>query len=367
MEQPIISGWLGSIPKERTQQWYAYNLLRFLKGVGSTPEQFLADIESNPKPVSVKTKTYLGSLQSKASARVEMTAIKSFAAFNEAPLPLNGFKLRVPRTRKKPYLSWEAADAIISECKEPYRSVFRFLKWSGLGIDEFLEIQSSPEIQASIESQRNNDKNYIRIDLQPRKSNLDSFFALVPKQYVPKFPLLTADYGGRGKQPIEAIDLEQNWQRARRKAKLDSTGLGPHTLRSCFRSECAKLEVAEPVAEFELGHGPGRENFGYARQVLDESYVARELSKLWNRMHEQTATTHDLKERDGQIQRLETRLNELQSHILAEVTGRDAAILIEHAIKTGLLRTREDGGIETTAEKRTGIERKAKREPPTLS
>lgn len=287
MEQPIITGWLSSLPKERTQQWYAYNFLRFLKGIASTPERFLADIESNPKPVSVKTKTYLGSLKSKASARVQMTAVKSFGAFHEAPLPLNGFKLRVPRTRKKPYLSWEAADTIITECKEPYRSVFRFLKWSGLGIDEFLEIQSSPEIQASIESQRNNDKSYIRIDLEPRKSNLDSFFALVPKEYLPKFPLLTADYGERGRQPIEAIDLEMNWQRARRKAKLDQPGLGPHTLRSVFRSECAKLEVAEAVSEYEMGHGAG-DKFGYARQVLDEAYVAGELGKLWNRTGHQT-------------------------------------------------------------------------------
>jgi integrase len=310
-EQPIISGWLSSLPKERTRRWYAYNFLRFLKGIGSTPGELLADIERTPKPVSVKTKTYLASLKSKASARVQMTAVKSFAAFHEAPLPLNGFKLRVPRTRKKPYLSWEAAESIISECKEPYRSVFRFLKWSGLGIDEFLEIQSSPEIQAGIESQRTMNKSYIRIDLQPRKSNLDSFFALVPKQYVPKFPLLTADYGERGRQPIEAIDLEMNWQRARRKAKLDQVGLGPHSLRSCFRSECAKLEVAEAVSEYEMGHGAG-DKFGYSREVLDETYVARELSKLWNRIGQQTATTHNLKE---QISLLQEQVKELYAKL----------------------------------------------------
>jgi integrase len=273
--------WFKAISANRTANRYAYHLMLFMGGMNTTPEKLLANAEENPKAASIAIKSYVGSLTSRAAARSQFAALRSFIAFHEAPIPLNGLKVRVPRTRKKPYLAWHDAEKIIAESRPPYRDVFRFLLWSGLGLDELNEVQGSTNIQKSIEAQRKNDKTYIRIDLRPRKSNIDSYFALVPKQYVPTFPILTNNYGNRGKQPVSSTDAEMNWIRARRRAGVQEIGLGPHTLRSSFRSECGRLGVSDAVAESQMGHG-GRERYGNSRETTNETYVVSELSKLWN-------------------------------------------------------------------------------------
>jgi integrase len=180
-EHGPASIWFKAISQNRTSNRYAYNLMLFMRGMNTTPQQFLDSADKNPKAVSIAIKSYIGSLTSRAAARSQFAALRSFISFHEAPIPLNGLKVRVPRTRKKPYLAWNDAEKIIIEPRPPYRDVFRFLLWSGLGLDELNEIQSSAEIQKHIEAQRNNSKTYIRIDLRPRKSNIDSYFALVPK------------------------------------------------------------------------------------------------------------------------------------------------------------------------------------------
>jgi len=311
IENPKVKPWAISLPSDRLKEWYPYNLIRFLTGINRTPEQFLTDIETDRKQTSITTKTFLGSLESKAVARVMLSAVKSFTSFYESDLPLNGLKIRVKRVRKKPYLSWDDTEKIIVEAKEPYRSIYRFLLWGGIGLDEFSEIQESTEIQTSIELQRNNEKPYIRIDLEPRKSNLDTYFTLIPKQYVPKFPFRTADYGNRGGQMIEAVDIQLNWQRARKRAGIDQVGLGPHTLRSVFSSECAKAGVAEAVAEYQMGHGAG-DTYGYRREVLDESYAATELSKLWTSTT--PATTTELEELRKRVADLENKTPTVVGH-----------------------------------------------------
>jgi integrase len=320
-EHEPASIWFKAISQNRTSNRYAYNLMLFMQGMDTTPEQFLANAESNPKALSITVKSYIGSLKSRAAARSQFAALRSFIAFHEAPIPLNGLKVRVPRTRKKPYLAWHDAEKIIIESRPPYRDVFRFLLWSGLGLDELNEIQSSAEIQKHIEAQRKNSKTYIRIDLRPRKSNIDSYFALVPKQYVPTFPILTTDYGNRGKQPVSSIDAEMNWTRARRRAGIEELGLGPHTLRSSFRSECGRLGVADAVAESQMGHG-SREKYGYSRETTDETYVVSELSKLWTATT--PVTTEELLARDERMAKvseiarsyLESRIRELEGYDL---------------------------------------------------
>jgi hypothetical protein len=282
MERPKIKQWISSIQSPTTAEGYSYHLMRFLEAIAQDPDAFLQNIEKNPKEMSITTKAYLGSVQSKTVARFQLCAIKSFLRFYEMELPLNGLRIRVARVRKKPYLTWTDAEKIIGECKEPYRSAFRFMLWSGIGLDEFTEIQQSAEIQANIEAQRNNVKQYIRIDLRPRKSNVDVYYVLTPKQYVPKFPLRTADYGNRGGALIDRLDAELNWRRATVRANMRQVGLGPHTLRSAFRSQCAKVGVADAVAEFCLGHG-SHDKYGYSRETTDEEYLAGELGKLWKR------------------------------------------------------------------------------------
>lgn len=311
-QSPTVQKWISGIPTERTRNWYAYNLMRFLDGIHETPDHFLTEIEKNPKQTSITTKAFLGGMKSRAVARVMLSAVKSFTAFYETPISLNGLKIRVARTRRKPELTWENAERIIANAKEPYKSAFRFLKWSGLGLDEFEEIQGSPEIRATIEKQRGDtSKPYIRIDLRPRKNNVDDYYALVPKEYVPKFPLTTYEFRVkegprkgelmRGGQVVDHLDMQMNWQRACERAGLRQIGMGPHTMRSCFDSQCAKLGVKEAVADFQMGHG-APDAYGYRREILDEAYVAVELSKLWKGSKPVTKT--DLAERDGMITEL---------------------------------------------------------------
>lgn len=220
MGHPKVQPWLNTIQSDRTKQSYAYEFLRLLETINKTPDQLLSDLEANPKQTSIDIKSHLGGMPSKVVASLRQAAVKSFAAFYECDLRMNGLKIWPVRTRKKPYLAWNDAERIIAECKEPYRSVFRFMLWGGIAVDEFAEIQGSAEIQADVEKQRSNDKAYIRIDLRPRKSTIDVYFILVPKQYVPRFPVPTTEYHSpdglrsRGGQPIGSNDLETYWQRA---------------------------------------------------------------------------------------------------------------------------------------------------------
>jgi len=308
---PMVQKWTSSIPTERTRNWYAYNLMRFLDGIHETPDHFLSEIEKNPKQTSITTKAFLGGMKSRAVARVMLSAVKSFTAFYETPISLNGLKIRVARTRRKPELTWENAERIIANAKDPYQSAYRFLLWSGLGLDELEEIQNSVEIQTAIERQRADaSKPYIRIDLRPRKNNVDDYHVIVPKEYVPRFPLRTYEFRVkegprkgellRGGQLIDHLDMEMNWQRACERAGLRQIGVGPHTLRSAFRSQCAKLGVADATAEFLMGHG-SRDTYGYSREYQDESHMISELAKLWKASKPVTKT--DLAERDADLRR----------------------------------------------------------------
>jgi len=97
---------------------------------------------------------------------------------------------------------------------------------------------------------------------------------------MPEFPLRTKIHKNRGGALIDAHDMQQRWRTAAKKAKLWQEGLGPHTLRSTFKSQCGKLGVARAVSEFCMGHGGG-DQYGYSRETTDEKYVASELRKLW--------------------------------------------------------------------------------------
>jgi hypothetical protein len=271
--------------------------------------------EENPRQVAIEIKSKLGELYKKSMIAAHQTkyALKSLLGYHEIPLTVNG-KIKVRRRRQKLELSWENADKIIAETREPYRSIFTFLKWSGLGQDEFMEIQASPEIQRRIEEQRDNDKRYIKIRLSPRKSNLDDFFTLVPKQNVPQFPLFTGTYKDRGRKPINGPDLQNAWRRAAKRTGLWREGLGPHQLRSCFKSQCGKSEVSPSVSEMCMGHGGG-DQYGYARETLDEEYMAKQLTRLWD--HNGPASVEEVTNLRTENQELRQRLEALEKRLEA--------------------------------------------------
>jgi hypothetical protein len=311
---PEIKLWYDGVAPElkaSTRNLYTIYLMRYFGK--DNPATFLKNAQENPRQVALEVKSRLGELyrHSVNGAHQTKYALRSLVQFHEIDLTING-KIKVRRTRQKPELTWENADKIIQETDEPYRSIFTFLKWSGLGEDEFMEIQGSPEIQRRIEEQRTNDKRYIKIRLSPRKSNLDDFFTLAPKQYTPQFPLYTKTYQNRGEKLVNPHDLQCVWRRAAKKAKLWHEGLGPHQLRSAFKSQCGKSEVAPNVSEMCMGHGGG-DQYGYARETLDEEYMAKQLSRLWD--HNGPASVEEVTNLRTENQQLKERLEALERRI----------------------------------------------------
>ena len=308
-EIPEVKSWLNGVGtelKESTRGQYVMFLSRFLSN--EDPASFLKRAQQNPRQTAIEIKGRLGELykHSMNAAHLTKYALRSFVEFHEVEMHVNG-KIKVRRVRNKPELTWENANNIIQETDEPYRSLFKFMLWSGLGEDEVSEIQNSAEIQRKIETQRTNDKPYIKIALSPRKSTLNDFFTLVPKQQVPAFPMKTKVSKNRGGTLIDAHDLQNVWRRAAKKIKLWQVGLGPHQLRSSFKSQCNRCEVAYPASEFCMGHGGG-DRYGYGRETLDERYMAKELGKLWEPTKAATET---------EMKQVQERFKELQRFVVS--------------------------------------------------
>ena len=309
LDEPEIKLWYSGVAtelKDSTRQQYLVFLLRYFGQ--ESPGSFLKRAQENPKPVAIEVKSRLGEIYKKSMHAAHCTkyALRSFLQFHEVDMHVNG-KIKVRRVRKKPELKWDKAEKIIQETDEPYRSLFTFMLWSGLGEDEIMEIQRSAEIHRSIEDQRGN--GYIKINLRPRKSNLDEFYTLVPTEVVPKFPLNTHTYKDRGAALIDPHDMTTVWRRAAKKINVWQLGLGPHQLRSAFRSQCGKADVAVGVSEFFMGHGAS-DKYGYGREVLDEEHAAKEITKLWE--YNKGGSREALLESTTRIRELESQLKELR-------------------------------------------------------
>jgi hypothetical protein len=300
---PEVKTWLdGSDIKPTTRGYYAKRLFEFLDG--EPPKHFLDRALGSPREVSIEIKSKIGKVvQRSPSVAFHMRAsLKSFLEFYETDVHVNG-KLKLRRKWNKPYLSWADAEKIIAKCREPYESIFRFMLWSGLGQDEIVEINSSKEIQQTIEKQRADPSaDYIVIDLEPRKQTLSRYFTAVPKQFVPKFPLKTLDYRIRGGKPVHVQAMEDRFRKSSKQVGVYQKGMGPHTLRSVFTSQCAMVGVAQAVCEFMKGHGAG-DKYGYSREVLNEKYVIGELRKLQGPSVKDLETENkDLRERLAKLE-----------------------------------------------------------------
>lgn len=291
-EIPEIKIWLdGSALKPATRDYYTKRLYEFLEG--EAPKAFIERALKNSREVAIEIKSKIGrTAQRSASVAFHMkAAVKSFLEFYETGVHVNS-KVSLRRKWQKPYLSWEDAERIISKTRQPYESVLRFMLWSGLGQDEVIEINSSNEIQQNIEKQMKNNKDYVIIDLEPRKKTLTRYFTAVPKRYIPKFPVHTLDYRIRGNKLITRQVIEDRFRKAAQQVELYHLGMGPHTLMSVFESQCGMAGVKDNVIEFARGHGGG-DKYGYRREVLNEEFLVKELRKLWE--HTKPVTESDLK------------------------------------------------------------------------
>jgi hypothetical protein len=272
-----------------------------------TPKDFLALALEDRRKFLVDVKTKLGEIPSIAVAFNMKAAINSFLDFHEADVQiLNKIKRRKVWKRKE--LAWQDAQRIITRMKQPYGAVCRFMLAAGIGYDEFKEINESKEIQASIAKQLTNDKAYVRIDLTPRKNNVDFWYTLVPKKHVPPLPAKTLDYWqDRGGQYLKQSDLGAHWRKAAQDLDLWERGSGPHLLRSVFTSTCRKIGIPEPAIQGQLGH---IDALNYGREWQDESYVAKALARFWDFI--ETGVTTEI---HGQVKDLEAENAELRERL----------------------------------------------------
>jgi hypothetical protein len=125
-----------------------------------------------------------------------------------------------------------------------------------------------------------NDKSYVRLDLTPRKNNVDFWPVLLLKKYIPSLPAKTHDwYKDRGGKPLNQAEVGFQWRKAAQELDLWERRSGPHLLRSVFKSTCRKIGVADAAIEGQLGH---TDAMNYGREWQDEAYIAKELSKFWH-------------------------------------------------------------------------------------
>ena len=281
LKNPRIASWTSGIESENTRMAYAYNLMRLLEHIKMTPEQFLealaADKENGEDRTGELVDNVLKSMRSKSNARMVKAAVLSFAKTKHNIIFQLNTEIKVKRKREKRPFNWDMAEKVINECPTPYREVFRFMLYGGLDENAFMRINWNEKLNDKkpldeIAEQMKNDKSYVRINLPPRKSNVDGYFVLVPKQFIPKLPALTKTYtkDGRGGRLFTPREMQAVWQRAAERAGLYYTGLGPHKLRTAFLSKCAELGIAT-VGEWQMGHGGDK--YGYDLSGIDEQFI----------------------------------------------------------------------------------------------
>lgn len=280
---PEIAHW-KSVFKGTSSSFALYSKY-FMQYLGTeTPASFLQGCKQDPDKASMVIDAKLTAIYRVSTSKANQTAfaILSFLKSHKIKgVEIDTKALKIVGKRQQNYLSFEDAQAIIAEADQPYRQIFTFMVWSGLGSDEIGEVQTSKEIQQTIELQRTNDKHYVRINMRARKSARKPFYTLVPKDQTPIFPLLTHKIGLRGGTLVKPYDLRENWRRAAKKAKLWQPGIGPHILMSVFESTAGMAGTNQAAVEMCRGHRAG-DVYGYARQAQNEEWMASELQKYWS-------------------------------------------------------------------------------------
>jgi len=290
-EIPEVATWRKSADlKPRTLGNYSLRLMQIFDSMKLTPAQFLQECNSNRKHVLAEVKAALGEsrIRSPSIAHEQRAALVHFVSFYQdqfdEPITIN-YKVKVHRVRMKKGLTFEQADKIIAECSHPYREIFKFLLWSGMDQSTFSYINSNPELIAEIQRQLSDPtRDYVRVDLPPRKANIDVYFVLVPKFAFENLtlPVSTRTHQLRngevhGGKLIEPMKLKKRWKYASKKAKLDYVGMGAHHLRSAFHTQAVRANVEDRILLFHLGKGG--DEYGYVRP--EEEDVHRELRKVW--------------------------------------------------------------------------------------
>ena len=317
---PEINVWLkGAELKPKTKLNYSHRLMRLLEEMQTTPKQLLTDADKDRKTLLGKIKSTLAASKehSASIAHQQRAALISFINYYndqfDQPLTVNS-KVKVVRVWQKREFTFDTAGKVIAECNHPYREIFRFLLWSGMDQSTFTYINGNEECLKQIREQLGDkDRDYVRIDLPPRKSNTDVYFVVIPKF---AFEGLTLPVSTRenvlksgktiGGKLIEPNKLKKRWRLAAIKAGVYHVGMGPHQLRSAFQTRAAYAQVEDRMLQFHMGRGADK--YGYVRP--SELNVVNEIRKAWT--YEQPATKQELSTRDAKITELERKVHSLE-------------------------------------------------------
>jgi polyhydroxyalkanoate synthesis regulator phasin len=175
---------------------------------------------------------------------------------------------------------------------------------SALDIERFVQLNVDTvrltEIKRQLDDER---REWIRIDVPKGRKSSPPFYSLVPRDIAKLVPVLDQ----QGKPITSKNSIHYAWQNALKRAGFTYKHFGPHNLRSAWTGEATRRKLEPVVREHQMGHMVDGEN--YQRMQQDERWVTEQFRKAWET--EETATTHDLQERDGKIQQLETQIREI--------------------------------------------------------
>jgi hypothetical protein len=336
LKNPVISKWAVTIENESTRYGYAYRLMLLLKQLDTTPEKFLQSLRDQPDETGITLDSLLGSYQSKTAATIAIAAVKRFATFYRIRNFEITLRVKVRRVREKRPLSWNDALKLIADCPQPYREAFTFMLYGAMDENTFSRINRNEKLNGKgaideIKEQMPNEKSYVKISLPPRKANLDRYFVLVPKQFVPDLPMGTRSFARRGGKLIGPQNLQEVWHRAAQRVGLYYEGFGPHKLRTAFKSRLAELGIPI-IAEWQMGHGGDK--YGYDLSGIDENFVIDGplengqrkggLRRLWESspLTDRQTVASELSIRDKKIEELSAKVDTLTRLVWPDLTDK---------------------------------------------
>jgi integrase len=296
--------WISTL-HPNTKKSYESGLFTLLGRLQLKPSEAvrLAGNPETQKELSKRVKIVFAQLAQRYSysaRNIMFASFKNFLALNEIELPLVGFKIKLER-KVKPLFTWEDAERTISKSVREYEPIYRFMLWSALDIERFVQLNRDSERLSDIRRQLDDERReWIRIDVPKGRKSSPPFYTLVPREIAKLLPVL--DQQGR---PITSKNsIHYHWQNALKRAGFNFVHFGPHNLRSAWTGEATRRKLEPVVREHQMGHMVDGEN--YQRMQQDESWVTEQFRRAWET--QQVATIGEvetLREQVDQLRKVE--------------------------------------------------------------
>jgi hypothetical protein len=305
-----------------TRNTYGSHLFRLLGIVGVTPTE-LVELAGNPetqKELSKRVKiaiSEMGQTQSASARYNALSALKSLLALNELELPLIGLKIRTQR-KVKPLMTWPEAERVIQLANVEYQPIFRFMLHSAMDQERFTQLNVDTERLDTIKAQlKDPTRDWIKIDVPTGRKSAPPFYTLIRRSVAELLPVLDQ----QGKPIVVKKNINNNWHNAMNRAGFTGPEyhrFGCHNLRSVWLSEAQRRKLDPVLMQHQLGHVV--DSMNYQRIQQDVKWAIAEFREAWET--QESATTHDLEERDREITDLRKRLDKVEKVQTERATAR---------------------------------------------